>query len=229
MFCNVKSKATARVGFLLIILSLFSLLSSGISGGELVNPFLKDGQWYKAAFHSHSTTSDGKVEFAVRVDQYKKKGFDIVAVTDHWKMNDVNGMSSGDFLVLTGMEAHPDSNAEMANHLICLNMPADFNLPKETPVQELVNKVNESGGVVIYAHPNWLGHNINDMKEFGGYSAIEVYNSAVDLGRGRGYSNIHWDQLLNAGIIVGAVAVDDVHKAEEKYVGLAGRLSRRTR
>ena len=56
---------------------------------DLVNPFAIKGKWYKAALHVHTTTSDGDVDVATRIKQYRDKGFDIVAITDHRKTNDL--------------------------------------------------------------------------------------------------------------------------------------------
>ena len=57
----------------------------------LTNPFLTKGKWYKAALHVHTNTSDGDVDVATRIKQYRDKGFDVVAITDHKKTNDLSG------------------------------------------------------------------------------------------------------------------------------------------
>ena len=69
------------------------ILVSQATAGELANPFLTDGQWYKAALHVHSTTSDGDVNVPERMKQYRENGYDIVAITDHWKTNKIDGLS----------------------------------------------------------------------------------------------------------------------------------------
>jgi hypothetical protein len=186
--------------------------------GELVNPFSTEGNWYKAALHVHTKTSDGDTNAAARVKQYRDSGFKVVAITDHWKTNNIDGMSDNDFLVIRAMEAHPKSNSEMTNHFVCLNLPEGFEIKRSTKAQKIINMVNEAGGGVIYAHPYWLAHTINDLTSVTGYMGIEVYNGVCDVMIDKGYGNVHWDQLLNKGLIVPAVATDDIHKS--KNIGL---------
>lgn len=42
---------------------------------------------YKANLHTHSTVSDGKVDFADMIEAYYAQGFDILAMTDHGCVN----------------------------------------------------------------------------------------------------------------------------------------------
>ncbi|MEN6384269.1 MAG: CehA/McbA family metallohydrolase [Phycisphaerales bacterium] len=190
------------------------ILVSQATAAELVNPFLKDGCWYKAALHVHTTASDGDVNLPERIRQYMEKGYDVVAVTDHWKTNKIDKFSDEKFLVINGMEAHP-----RGNHFVCLNLPEGFEIKKDLEPQQVINVVNDVGGCVIYGHPYWLGHNINDMTSVNGYVAIEVYNGTCDVGISKGCSSVHWDQLLVKGHILPAVAVDDIHTSRDINLG----------
>lgn len=190
--------------------------ASAVPAAVLANPFEQEGRWYKAALHVHTTTSDGDVDVATRLGQYREAGYDVVAVTDHWKTNDLAGRSDDRFLVLSGMEAHPQTGTGApAHHFVCLNLPHPFELSKDLPAQALIDKVIAAGGKVIYAHPYWTAHTLEEMKEVSGYVAMEVYNAVCHLRWNKGYSSVHWDQLLNKGILVGGVASDDVHKSSE--------------
>ncbi|MHC4216498.1 MAG: CehA/McbA family metallohydrolase [Planctomycetota bacterium] len=190
------------------------ILVSRATAGELANPFFKDGQWYKAALHVHTTTSDGDVNVPERIRQYRQKDYDVVAITDHWKTNKIDGFSDEKFLVINGMESHPKGN-----HFVCLNLPEGFEIKKDMEPQAAIDLVNASGGGVIYAHPYWLGHTIDDMMSVNGYIGIEVYNGVCDLGICKGYGNVHWDQLLGKGVMLPAVATDDVHKSKNIDIG----------
>jgi len=190
------------------------ILVSQATAGELVNPFLQDGQWYKAALHVHSTTSDGDVNVPERMKQYRENGYDIVAITDHWKTNKIDGLSDEKFLVINGMESHPGGN-----HFVCLNLPEGFEIKKDMDTQKAIDSVNAVGGGVIYAHPYWLGHSIDDMLSVNGYIGIEVYNGVCDLSICKGYSSVHWDQLMGKGVMLPAVATDDVHSSENINLG----------
>lgn len=162
-----------------------------------VNPFESEGRWYKAALHVHTTTSDGDVDVPTRIAQYRKLGYDVVAVTDHWKTNDLSGFSDTEFLAISGMEAHPKTGTGApAHHLLCLDIPHPFELDKNLPAQELVDKVINVGGIVIYAHPYWTMHTLDEMSEIEGYIGVEVFNAICQLGCGKGFNNVHWDQVL---------------------------------
>jgi hypothetical protein len=188
-------------------------LESQATAGELVNPFLQDGSWYKAALHVHSTTSDGDVSVPERMKQYRENGYDVAAITDHWSTNKIDGLSDEKFLVINGMEAHPGGN-----HFLCLNLPESFEIKNDIDPQKMIDSVNAVGGGVIYAHPYWLAHTIEDMMSVSGYMAVEVYNGASAFS-GKGYGGVHWDQLLCKGVMLGAVAVDDVHNSKHINLG----------
>ncbi len=64
----------------------------------------KEGRFYKANLHCHSTVSDGKNTPEEMKDFYKANGYDILAITDHELLVDHSHLSDPDFLVLTGYE-----------------------------------------------------------------------------------------------------------------------------
>ena len=182
----------------------------------LTNPFEQEGRWYKTALHVHTTTSDGDVDVATRLAQYRAAGYNVVAVTDHWKTNNLSGCSDDGFLAISGMEAHPKTGTGApAHHFVCLNLPHPFELARDLPAQALIDKVIEAGGKVIYAHPYWSAHTLEEMTEVSGYVGLEVFNAVCHLRWNKGYGSVHWDQLLNKGKLLPAVATDDVHKTSE--------------
>lgn len=186
----------------------------------LANPFEQEGQWYKAALHVHTTTSDGDVDVATRLAQYRQAGYHVVAITDHGKTNDLSGHAEEGFLPISGMEAHPKTGTGApTHHFVCLNLPHPFEFPKELPAQALIDKVVAAGGKVIYAHPYWSAHTLEEMTEVSGYVALEVFNAVCHLRWNKGFGAVHWDQLLNKGKLLGAVATDDVHKTGQSNRG----------
>ena len=64
----------------------------------------KDGNFYKANLHCHTTVSDGKWTPEKVKEEYKKKGYSIVAYTDHNVMVPHGDLTDKDFLALTGFE-----------------------------------------------------------------------------------------------------------------------------
>lgn len=186
----------------------------------IVNPFDQEGNWYKAALHVHTNTSDGDVEVATRISQYRELGYDVVAVTDHWKTNDLSSFTDEKFLAINSMEAHPQTaSGAPAHHFVCLDLPHPFVLDKKLSAQELVDKVINAGGKVIYAHPYWTTHTPVEMAEVSGYVAVEVYNAVCQIEAAKGHGNVHWDQVLNKGQIIPAVATDDVHSSKNINIG----------
>ncbi|AQQ70243.1 PHP domain protein [Limihaloglobus sulfuriphilus] len=187
---------------------------------NMVNPFEVEGKFYKAALHVHTTTSDGDVDVATRIPQYRKHGYDIVAITDHWKTNDLSGYSDEKFLAISGMEFHPKTGTGApAHHLIALDIPHPLKLDSGKPAQELVDQVINAGGKVIYAHPYWTAHTLEEMSEITGYIAIEVFNAVCGLGAGKSYGNVHWYQIMNRGCVLPAVSVDDIHSSSNINLG----------
>ncbi len=181
-----------------------------------VNPFQQPGQWYKSAFHVHTTTSDGDVDVKTRLAQYRDLGYSVVAITDHWKTNDLTAFSDDKFLAICGMEAHPQTGTGApAHHLVCLDLPHPFELDRKLPAQQLVDKVLAVGGKVIYAHPYWTAHTLEEMSEITGYIGVEVFNAVCHIRWAKGFGNVHWDQALNKGIHLAGMATDDVHSSKE--------------
>jgi hypothetical protein len=184
---------------------------------KLTNPFDYQGQWFKANFHTHTTTSDGDSSPAQRVSQYRSNGYDILALTDHGIVNNTEHLSSDSFLMISGIELHPPC-ANSKYHLIGLNVPHDFSVPQDCYVNECIKAVRHAGGEVIYGHPYWCGQNINHLLTVDGYIAIEVYNATCSK-IGKGFSSVHWDDLLETGRVVGAIAVDDTHYGRDIFMG----------
>jgi hypothetical protein len=186
---------------------------------ELSNPFEQPGKFYRANLHTHTTVSDGDSPVVERARQYKEAGYDVLAITDHRATNDVSGLSDDNFLVISGMETHPDCpGGYNIYHIVCLDVPHPLVIPEGTEANTHVKMVKDAGGEVIFAHPYWCGHNINQIMDINDFIAVEVFNTTC-TGIGKGYSSVHWDDVLDTGRVVGAVAVDDVHGTHDRFQG----------
>ena len=64
----------------------------------------KEGEFYKANLHCHSTYSDGKHTPAELKQIYKSNGYAILAITDHEILVDHSNLDDEDFITITGYE-----------------------------------------------------------------------------------------------------------------------------
>lgn len=179
----------------------------------ITNPFQRPGQWYRGNTHSHSTESDGKLPIADRFAAYREAGYDFLVLTDHRKVNDVQGYSTSDFLAISGSEVHPSNPYGGATyHIVAINIHEPVNCGQMHP-NAVIEDIKAQGGEAVLCHPYWCGHTISDYLPLRGYFAVEVYNDTC-MGIGKGFSEQAWDDLLDRGGPVQGIAADDSHGTE---------------
>jgi len=182
---------------------------------DLTNPFKTKGKWYKAALHVHTTSSDGDVDVPTRLKQYHDLGFDVVAITDHRVTNDLSSYSDKNFLALSSIEFHPKTySGAPTHHFLGLGLPHPYKYNEDLDAQEMINDIKSKGAKVFYAHPWWTGHTYVEMTEVSGYIGLEVYNDGCK-GSNSANAEVYWDQMLNKGHVLSALATDDLHRTSE--------------
>ena len=184
------------------------------------NPFAARGNWYKANLHAHTTVSDGNLSPEACVAFYRSAGYQVLAITDHDHVTSI-GAPPG-MLLLSGIEfGGGRSRQGTTYHVVGLNVRARGKVKPNDSAggQELVNMVREDGGEAFIAHPYWSGLMAEDIAPIRGCFAIEVYNTGCDIEILRGFSQVHWDDLLTLGHDFGAVAVDDGHRHPTDHGG----------
>ena len=148
-----------RSFFRLAGLSAFSSLlpnifAKALTGNEavqrtLTNPFETEGKWFKAALHVHTTNSDGDVDVATRLQQYRTRGFDVVAITDHRKTNDLSGFSDKEFLALSSIEFHPRSySGAPDHHFLGYGLAHPYTYDNSLTAQEMIDDIKSKGAKV---------------------------------------------------------------------------------
>lgn len=182
------------------------------------NPFATAGIWLKANLHTHTTNSDGDTEPAERVAQYVREGYDVLALTDHRQVTPIEALERDDIILLQSAELHPACPNGPVYHLVGLNLPADFEAEHVGSANELIAAVRAAGGEAIAAHPYWCGHTVEHILALENLLAIEVYNATCGK-IGKADSSVIWDYLLAAGRMLPAVAVDDVHRGRDIFMG----------
>ena len=75
-----------------------------------------EGKFYKAALHCHSTVSDGKLTPEELKNEYMRRGYSIVAYTDHDIMIPHPELLSEGFLPITAMEIAIDKKENWKNY-----------------------------------------------------------------------------------------------------------------
>ena len=189
--------------------------NSVMDSNSMTNPFRIKGNWYKAALHVHTTTSDGDVDVPTRLQQYREKGFDVVAITDHRQTNDLSGYTTRKFLAISSIEFHPETySGAPTHHLLGIGLSHPYKYNNSLPAQEMIDDIKSKGAKVFYAHPYWTGHTFVEMTEVSGYLGLEVYNDGCES-TNSAESQIYWDQMLNKGYRLSGLATDDVHRSEK--------------
>ncbi len=82
-----------------------SKIAVDLIGGITVQILLdKTKKFYKANLHCHSTYSDGSLTVEQLKEEYKKRGYSVVAFTDHEILVDNSRLNDEDFLAITACE-----------------------------------------------------------------------------------------------------------------------------
>ncbi len=178
----------------------------------LDNPFAMPGNWYRGNLHAHTTVSDGDTTPDELAAHYRESGYDFLFITDHNRVADTEGLSTGEFLVLPGAELSVvGAGGSPAYHVVALGVRDTDGLSGGMDVQSALDIVLNKGGLSVVAHPYWSGLTARDLLGLRDYIGIEVYNTSCDFSIGKGCSAVHWDTLLAAGRAVWGIAADDVH------------------
>lgn len=180
------------------------------------NPFLTKGQWYKGNLHTHTTNSDGSLSLEQIIDSYQEKGYNFLAITDHRKVTPVDGHSTSNFLLIEGIEIdYGRSEIGATPHTPVVGLKETIELSEEASTQEAIDLARSRQGTVLLAHPYWSGLILNDILPLTGIIGIEVFNTHCHRTIGKGFSTVHWDDLLARGKNIYGFAVDDTHSQKD--------------
>ncbi|MBQ8276600.1 MAG: hypothetical protein IJZ02_08285 [Clostridia bacterium] len=155
----------------------------------------REGLFYRANLHSHSTDSDGHFTPEELVEGYRAHGYSILAITDHNLFLDRSSLCRDDFLVLNAFEYnHADYIPE--NRTVHLGMIARSPDIREMPqllafpncpvgtvddtftasINENIRRGNEAGFLTVLNHMRWSLDNEADVLAYRGMWAMEVFN-----------------------------------------------------
>ena len=177
-----------------------------------MTPFESDGVWLRCALHAHTTNSDGQLLPDKLVRHYEWAGYDVLAVTDHWVRTAER--STRKLLVIPSTELNAQCGGpEHDAHVLALGVAADPVVPESefAQLQEVVDWILANGGVPYIAHTYWSGLRTEQWEACDGLVGLEVWNAGCELEIGRGDSSLHWDEALERGRNLFALATDDSH------------------
>lgn len=188
------------------------------------------GGFYKANLHCHTVNSDGHWTPEQVKAEYQKRGYSVVAYTDHRHYGWYPELADDTFVPLAAFEA--DLNEPFRK-------PGDFQRVRTyhinfydtdpaarggfTAVQppqrygdihslnNFLFEMNEKGFLSCYNHPYWSLQNYDDYKDLCGVFAMEIYNHGCELDGLYGYNPQAYDEMLRAGTRLFCVATDDNH------------------
>jgi hypothetical protein len=177
-----------------------------------VTPFEGGGVWLRCALHAHTTNSDGEMSPDMLVRHYDWAGYDVLAITDHWVRTEER--STKGLLVIPSAELNAQAGGpEHDAHVLALGIATDPVVPEGefAPLRDVVAWIVANGGLPYLAHTYWSGLRTEQWEDCEGLAGIEVWNAGCELEIGRGDSSLHWDEALERGRRLFALATDDSH------------------
>ncbi len=70
----------------------------------------KEGKFYKANLHAHATGSDGEFTPKQMKQEFKKRGYSVLSITEHEILKDYTQFSDDDFVFINGYELSISEN-----------------------------------------------------------------------------------------------------------------------
>jgi hypothetical protein len=185
---------------------------------DTTNPFSLSGHWYKGQLHVHTTRSDGRRTPEEVMGWYRERGYHFLALTDHSVLSEARTVAD-DFVTLAGIEVDGVDPERGMYHLVALGMrrPPNLGGSAASSMQGAISRLRAAGALVAIAHPYWSGQMSKDLLGLEGCFALELYNGSCDVDDAKGFSTVHWDDLLAAGCRISGLAVDDAHWRRGDY------------
>ena len=169
------------------------------------------GIWLKGNTHTHTINSDGKCTPAEIASAYKRHGYDFVFLTDHEKRT-VPDETTGKPLLIPAEEIAFAYKGH-GYHFVCLGIKKAWASGSFHSPMQMLARARREGVFIVQAHPYWCGIPSNRCVYQADLTCpgMEVYNKVCDRLNGKGYANVHWDDLLDAGHRILGFAADDAH------------------
>ncbi len=180
-------------------------------------------KWFKANLHTHTTVSDGRKSPEDAIALYKEKGYDILSLTDHWKLSKTEQKDG--MLMLSGIEYNINGSDILKGvyHIVGIGMSDAPNLDRNNScltAQEIIDNIHAHNGIAVLAHPAWSMNTVDQLMPLNNVDTVEIYNSVSGLPHNcRPDSSIVIDLCAARGKAFPCSASDDSHfyDGEEGY------------
>lgn len=129
----------------------------------------------KVNLHMHTTLSDGSKTPEEAAEIYKKAGYDVVAITDHWIHRDSGEI--GGLRILSGAEYNIGGGDASTGvyHILGIGCSKKPNLTQEAGPQKIIDEVHRCSGIAILAHPAWSLNTAQQAAALNGVDATEIF------------------------------------------------------
>ncbi len=170
--------------------------------------------------HCHSTYSDGAHAPDETVARYRDAGYDFLFLTEHCdkltygKFPDFSALDATQIRVMPGVEYRATTvryGRQAEAMILGLGTLRLSGWKPGIDQQATIDVINEDGGIAILSCTYWDGRTAQDMVDLRDVAGIEIYNATCEGVACKGYAVAHWDELLESGMRLHGLAVDDCH------------------
>ena len=172
---------------------------------------------FKVNLHMHTSLSDGSLSAVEAARYYRERGYDAIALTDHWFFG--NGGELDGMTILSGGEYNVggnDASGSGVYHIVGIGMSRVPSVTKSMNAQQIIDRVKAAGGLAILAHPAWSLNSPDAIMALRNIDATEIYNSVSGVHQSRRPdSSLIVDMLGARGVLYPLIAADDTHYYEE--------------
>ena len=177
------------------------------------------GHFYKANLHCHSTFSDGRKTVEQHKEEYLKKGYSVIAFSDHEGLVPHIELTDERFLALTAVEIGVNDGFGRTYHLNFFSSdPCRSGLPTFEKVygvegiNNLIAAFNDAGFLCQYNHPRWSQQVPAEFVGLEGLWGFEIYNHGCEVEMNDGWGDYEFEVICRYGKnLPAAVATDDNH------------------
>ncbi len=166
----------------------------------------------KMNLHLHTTDSDGGKSPEEAAAIYRAAGYDIIAITDHWKYT-ASGEIGG-LRIFSGAEYNigGQNGADGVFHILALGCGREPAIGRDFQAQAIIDEIRRCQGLPVLAPPAWSLNRVEQLDGLEGIEATEIYNSVSDAGESsRPYSGEFVDCAACKGLQYPLIADDDTH------------------